>query len=371
MEEQQLHRRVREIYEEINNKWLRFHFHLLVLCTLVVAVFEILIFLVILKTDMLNCTLGTYWMKYIVTPVGLSSLIACIGYLVITVKKTSVAFKQYGVSFLFALFAFVLSLAHSGFVAILVCGVFPVLITIIYENQRLTGIIAFSGMIFQFISGYSIFWDREKIVDHSYLINMIILMVAVISTWIICALMIKFMKMKREIVITNDIERYRLQERVNIDGLTNVGNKFALIKRFGEASVYENKICYLAMVDVDDFKKINDSYGHQFGDEVLRCIGDAMNEMKEGTEAFRYGGDEFCVLFAEESLDKVILEVEGIQKYLQTNIEMVNGEERIFISTGIACYSNEKTWMEFLKQADEALYEAKKKHGTQISVFKG
>lgn len=369
MTEYDLKKQVQEGYQTMNNRWLRIHYRLLFYCTAVSGIMEILMFFIIRHFDALNCSEGEYWLKYILVPVGLNACIVCIGRLVLNTEKVSMTVKQYAVSSLFVGFAFVLELMHSGFVAVLVVGIFPILMTVMYEAQKLTAIVAFFTVITQTISGYCIFWDPKKQVNNDYTINMLILLCATFCTWLACKFMIDFVKMKRKIIITNDMERFRLQRDINMDGLTGVGNKLSLLARLGTTSVDCKDIAFLAMLDLDHFKLINDTYGHIFGDDVLWCMGDALRCMQGGSEAYRYGGDEFCVVFTNKSREDAIGEIKKVQDYLTEHIKMPDDRMNIFVSVGVACYAPEKTAPMLLQQADEALYKAKKRSPNEIVVY--
>lgn len=330
---------------------------------------ESLMFFIILKTDTLYCPVSEYWMKYVIVPFILNLLIVCIGYMVLEKTKIRVIAKQYTISLLFVAFAFVLELMHSGFIAVLVVAIFPILMTVMYENQRLSLLIAVSVAVTQVTSGFCIFWDPAKAVNASYQINMLILLTATFCTWLTCSFMIDFMKMKRKIILDNDMERFRLQRDINIDGLTGVKNKLALLERLDAQDAGFKAIEYLAMLDLDHFKEINDTYGHLFGDDVLRCVGDALRNMQDGAEAYRYGGDEFCIIFTKKELETVISEIKKVQSYLMKHINMPDGRMDAFASVGIASYSSEKTVTELLRQADVAMYQAKKNPPNGIVVF--
>lgn len=366
---EQVQEQVQEGYQTINNKWLRFHFHLLFCCTFISGVVESLMFFIINKDGSLSNHVGEYWMKYVIIPLLLNFCIVCFGYFVLISKKLFVKTKRYIISLLFVGMAFVLQLMHSGFVAVLVAALFPILMTIMYESQRLTAIIAVFSAITQIMSGYCIFWDLDKVVDNQYKINLVIMLTSTFCTWIACKYMIDFVRIKREIILNNDIERYRLQRDINMDGLTGVGNKLALLARIDVTATEFKGIEYLAMLDLDHFKQINDTYGHIFGDDVLRCMGDALQKMQGGADAFRYGGDEFCVVFVDKSLENVIQEIKKVQTYMIENMELPSEEMNICISAGIARYSSDNTVTQLLEQADKALYEAKSNFGNEIIVY--
>lgn len=367
--DEQLHQRVEKSYMEINDKWMRFHIHLLFICTAIGALMETLMFFIIVETNTLTCTISEYWIKYILIPVSISVCISLLGCFVIKSNNISTMYKQYIISFIFSLFAFVISLAHSGFIAVLSCAIIPVLLTIMYENRILTTAVTVACMLFQFLSANITFWDSAKELNHSYFINMIILMSATFCVWLTSCYMISFINMKKKITIGNDIERHLLQEQINIDGLTLVGNKMALMKMLEEVTTDNISINYLAMIDIDDFKKINDSYGHIFGDEVLRCVGEGMRQFGVDAHSFRYGGDEFCALFEEPSLEVVLEAIKVFQEYVKNSLKVKNNDADIYISVGITRFTVAKTTEEILEQADSALYKSKRHYGGQITVF--
>ena len=141
----------------------------------------------------------------------------------------------------------------------------------------------------------------------------------------------------------------------------------------------------IAMMDVDHFKKFNDTYGHDIGDDVLKMVAKQINTIKGGGTAYRYGGEEFCIVFPGKSakecvpfLELVRISIENYQMELR-NFEhrpksQKQGKERrgrrdkkrgnefvsVTISIGVAERNEQNALLEnVLKAADDALYEAK------------
>lgn len=90
----------------------------------------------------------------------------------------------------------------------------------------------------------------------------------------------------------------------------------------------------LAMVDVDHFKSFNDTYGHATGDQVLQMIASRLAEVSGGGKAFRYGGEEFAVVFANKSLDEAYPSLESLRKSIEHSKFMVRGHDRRRAKTG-------------------------------------
>ncbi len=119
---------------------------------------------------------------------------------------------------------------------------------------------------------------------------------------------------------------------------------------------------YIAMIDIDKFKNINDKYGHNIGDEVIIEVTKRITQLKCKDSVFgRIGGEEFALICKAELIDHVIDKTETIRKTIESLSIIDNGEELKFtISVGVkAINDNIKTVEEFLNEADIALYEAK------------
>ncbi len=116
------------------------------------------------------------------------------------------------------------------------------------------------------------------------------------------------------------------------------------------------------MMDIDNFKQINDIYGHQSGDHVLAHIGLLLKRSLRVTDyAFRYGGEEFLILMPETTLNKAELAAEKLLDIVrQSNIKLDNGRVlKVTMSIGLAEFADHPDFEQLIKMADEKLYQAK------------
>lgn len=164
----------------------------------------------------------------------------------------------------------------------------------------------------------------------------------------------------------------KLQKLASTDGLTGLFNKNALIEQseqtLSELARSESGVA-VVMFDVDHFKKVNDTFGHEAGDRVLVEVADRIRGVLDGRGiAGRYGGDEFVLCLPETSLDTAYLYAERIRAAVEQMELVVEGQSvRATSSFGVAHVSpssgigNEASQMRMLmRQADQALYRAKK-----------
>jgi diguanylate cyclase (GGDEF)-like protein len=154
-------------------------------------------------------------------------------------------------------------------------------------------------------------------------------------------------------------ELERLSTTDTLTGLSNRRHLMNLLTQEIERAKRANRPFSILMLDVDHFKKYNDTHGHQAGDEVLARIGTVLrNSIRPYDCAARYGGEEFLVMLSGSSLDPAKESAERIRK--QVRAEQFEAEA-VTISVGVAEYPSQgDTAKSVIGQADAALYEAKR-----------
>ncbi|WP_428911089.1 sensor domain-containing diguanylate cyclase [Niallia sp. Krafla_26] len=161
-----------------------------------------------------------------------------------------------------------------------------------------------------------------------------------------------------------------LNKQVQRDGLTNLGNRrsFDLIIK----DWFDHQIPFsLVLLDIDYFKKVNDTFGHLAGDDVLRHLSSFMqNTSREEDFCFRYGGEEFAILTTVKSEEDVFKIAERIRIGFAESPNPTG--EKITISFGISSYRIEDEKPEdVIKRADIALYQSKENGRNQTTIYKG
>jgi len=125
----------------------------------------------------------------------------------------------------------------------------------------------------------------------------------------------------------------------------------------------------LMMLDIDNFKKINDTYGHPFGDKVLRNLGNVILQcIRDYDDAIRYGGEEFLIVLYRAGIEESVKVAEKIrERFSSLRYEEVP-ELRITVSVGIAQAANGKKLWDTIEMADKALYKAKRLGRDRIEI---
>jgi diguanylate cyclase (GGDEF)-like protein/PAS domain S-box-containing protein len=176
-------------------------------------------------------------------------------------------------------------------------------------------------------------------------------------------------------------ERKQLEEKLeslaHYDPLTGLANRMLLQDRleYAIATSERNGQCFaLLFIDLDDFKPLNDTHGHAFGDEVLKLIGQRLGAAIRGVDtAARLGGDEFVVILADvRNRDNAETVAQKILQDLSAPLPIDGESVVVTASIGISLYPNDETAAPaLLRNADEAMYEAKKNEGQRIAFYGG
>ena len=177
------------------------------------------------------------------------------------------------------------------------------------------------------------------------------------------------------------IEKLQIIEQANAlathDGLTGLINhrQFqAMLKdEITRAIRYDDPLS-LVLCDIDFFKKVNDAYGHQFGDQVLREISTKLKEKtREGVDfVARYGGEEFALVLVKTDASTAVDTVERIRQHVaDITFKGPRGEDiHVTMSFGIAVYKEHAKQIDMLIQkADKALYRAKETGRNKVELF--
>ena len=166
-----------------------------------------------------------------------------------------------------------------------------------------------------------------------------------------------------------------LRKLSTLDPLTGLFNRrhfmAELEKEFRRAQRYDTPLSFV-MIDIDHFKKLNDTYGHQAGDDVLRELGALLRrEIRDTDVPGRYGGEEFCVLLPQTPVDGAAEFAERFRRAVEGHVFPAQGRTlRITASLGVAWCPAEgvERAQDLIEKADGALYQAKREGRNRVVV---
>jgi diguanylate cyclase (GGDEF)-like protein len=156
----------------------------------------------------------------------------------------------------------------------------------------------------------------------------------------------------------------RLADRVRHDDLTGLLSRAEALDRLGAElglARLEGRAIAVAFCDVDDFKQINDTFGHAVGDEVLRMLATRVDELvRRGDVVARFGGDELLVIMRDvDDLDTAVGLAERLRDGVRQSLRLPEGDVSVSMSIGVTAVGPEESVDVVIARADEAMYGAK------------
>lgn len=162
-------------------------------------------------------------------------------------------------------------------------------------------------------------------------------------------------------VIHTDFHRERLSVLLEHDALTGALNRRALAAHLEEAlqqHATPDHDYVLVVMDLDDFKQINDLYGHEAGDRILVYLTNTvLSQTRRGDRFYRLGGEEFVLLLAHTDRAGAEVVLNKLHHALRETLELEDGP--VTVSLGVALPKAGESWSQWLNRADQAMYEAK------------
>jgi len=157
------------------------------------------------------------------------------------------------------------------------------------------------------------------------------------------------------------------------DPLTQIRNRrsfFEMAKHYLKLAHREDELFSLIMFDIDFFKKINDTYGHLVGDEILKFLARGIKENLRESDIFaRIGGEEFIILLPKTNIEEALGVAQSIRAFVENHPYKDDAKSiPITISLGVSQFENEKLISELMHRVDTALYSAKEKGRNRVEI---
>ena len=262
-----------------------------------------------------------------------------------------------------------ISLAGSVLVCLILL-IIAVLNHTVYSKRSVRGVI-FTGTVV-FFSGMLMDGLAELLfVSHSYtIIEGILIPLGIIGVTIGV-----FMLIRDQRKVRHELEETRqtfemLSITDQLTGLYNSRYFYEQLQKEMQRSQRYGRPLSILLIDIDDFKKHNDSFGHIEGDRVLRQLGRLISSvLRENDSGYRYGGEEFTILLPETDGDRAAVVAERIRTDFKT-IDFAPDGQDVFktLSAGVAEYNGDDDVSSFIKHADRAMYSAKQSGKDKVVV---
>lgn len=257
----------------------------------------------------------------------------------------------------------VISIFHAHYSVVLILPTLTMLpASTTADKKLLRGI--FLASIITYIPGYSVFAFLYN--EHTFFYKFTMLAIdslVIFLSYKISRELLRSQTAQISFITHNYKKQAELAEELQLEPLTRLFNRRALaetVDRLMHSDKKDERLA-IAFFDLDDFKNINDKFGHAAGDAVLISLSEIIVEILEtNRNAFRYGGDEFVILFRDKNITEIEETVKKIMHKFQTmQFDYLPADVHCSMSVGISTYKENWTSKDWFNSADKATYKAK------------
>lgn len=340
--------------------------------SIVILCFEIFSYTTLLKNSERVVFSFNYILLRIITPSLLNFGAFLTGFIAKRNNKISVKAKNYLSTFSVFMICSVLSIFHNFFHVLLAAPACCFFVSSVFGDTKILRVNAILTIISYTVAAICFWFDPATGSSTYKLLTIAITAALILCAYLFSQTIVKSQAEKLDYIHLNYKRQTVLIEELKIDPLTRLYNRKALrgtLTRTISRSRGEDIKPFLVIIDIDDFKKINDKYGHIRGDEVLTLISYVIkNNMGSFRKAFRFGGEEFVLLFDDSFPSQVIYTVESIRADFEKARFEFAPEKAFTLSAGIAALKKKDDPTFWLDRADKALYSAKAHGKNQIKL---
>lgn len=330
-----------------------------------IAAYFVFVYLGIHKFSF-NCSY--LWMGVIV-PICINILSHIVARAICKRKTSNYRLKNRSVIYAAIVTSFVVSLFHRDYLVTSCAFVFPIILSAMYNDEKILKNSLAASLVMLSITVLTLFFENKT--DLTTYLNIVVLYGFIAVSYLSGDLSIKFSQRNFSLIEEQAIENSKLEVEIDMDQMTKLYNHEAFYERL-DLIIEENKNapvdCCLAMIDIDDFKKVNDKHGHKAGDMVLETLADILKKCcTEEDVACRYGGEEFALILRNKTLTEAEKIVESALKiFSETRFEFA--KKSLTFSAGIVKLDKDQTSEMFFERADGNLYISKKNGKNRITV---
>lgn len=314
-----------------------------------------------------------YWFWYIILPSSAMLVMTVVAEIIVKSARVSLRMKQVTSLVLVLVFCAFLCFVHNDTASLLAAFLIPVLLSAVYADVALSRATFLAAALLQGLSGlYMRYYSPRGGFEGFIFIELIAAFGLLLASYVLSKLLILY----GIDAVSAHSENATLEQQLDLDPLTDLYNRRALNKFMPQIlgeSVAKGLHFSAAEIDVDDFKRINDLYGHPAGDRVLVRLADVIRDKAPGNVfAFRFGGEKFMLLFkgfdAEEAARVCGELLEDIRSARIPEVEFT----QVTASCGVAAMDPQgglDSPAELFHAADTAMNEAKRAGKNRVAVY--
>ena len=359
-----------EAYDEILRQWQSSVFRIMLVVMILTFLIEVLFMIILDLNGQISVPIPQYIPRYIIRPLVIN-LIALFAGLVLSKKMTKgLQWKEMIPLFLLLVVLSNLMIVHYVFTALYATIVIPIYLSVIYGDMKVTKRIFLVVQPVYAFNVICILLTPFKHLPENFWYDVIVAYVMIPLSYIIVRHVVEYENKKEQLIAAQDKENDELRERMLYDGLTEIYNHTGLFNYLDQkiAQWKPGDQLHMAVLDIDWFKHVNDDFGHEAGNLVLKGLSRLMREIaSDQVLVARYGGEEFSIVFSDMSMDEAMKILKKLHAGFAAQ-SYVGIDRVITFSAGIATYESGMKDRKFFEKADQALYRAKNEGRNRIVI---
>ena len=338
----------------------------------VLSIIDFVFYLVFLYQDLLPYQPKTYFLIKVVLPFLINGGIFSVCSIVNSSYGYTESFKNRMCGVGLTVICTVISLFHSSFVILWLLPCFGLVYSVVFQDKSIKRIIFVHTLIAIIASAIVEYFVGSELSVHFLAEAAVIACIFSSLVYVSANILYDFFINAESMIEESDEKQKAYEERLKHDVLTKVYSRYYidnyLAKMFKDLSLH--KPVSLAMTDIDNFKHVNDTYGHENGDEVLKRIYDVSKSLDPNSVIVaRFGGEEFLFMFMDDDVTKHRVQMEEFRKAFAEESYSFT-DEHFTISAGLVTSYGSIPFDEVLAIADKALYASKSNGKNQTTIGK-
>lgn len=360
-------------YSKTYEKWRKLLVKTNKIIVFYILLMELLMFFVLRHYDYMYISNLGYLVKYLIIPSSINILAIIIGTILENLAPKNSGRINYIPVIELITVCFGLSTFHHVYSVTKTIFCVPLLTTIIFADKKMlqrifylsaTCLIVSTILGGPFVTNYNQNWD---------IVETIISVVVLTGTYQISKVLIKFQQEKNATIINSYKKQIDMKNMLDKDQKTGLYNHTMFMNKLRECTdkcLNGEAPFALAIIDIDDFKKVNDAYGHAKGDYVILKLAEIiLDKCSDRQFPARFGGEEFAIIFDERSAKNSFEIVEDIREEFEKYIYDFSNSN-VTITCGIATWNNSWDTETIFEKADHTMYLSKKSGKNKTTIYK-
>lgn len=352
---------------DFQKKWRKPLYFIALFFTVVCLALELMVFFIPSLRNQMDCSDSTFAVRYIIIPTGCNILALFVSGLLLVSNKLTQRGRNVVICSLLLAICVVIENVHGHYPVVLCLPCLAIFISTIFANTRTT----YMMTVVSLLSTFSSFLITKHVFGDEYitLANYVVACAIIIISYFCSTLLIRYIFTQLVTVSEGVKNEKSLLNKMRLDALTGLCNRGAMDSIIKELISNYNPECplYILMIDIDNFKRVNDTYGHQNGDVVLKTLSQLILDMgRKDIIPCRYGGEEIVIIFKNQTPDEAYSKGLALLGSFGDVVYDFDKDKRITFSGGFAQYVPGMTPDDWIHSADDKLYFAKNNGKNQI-----